>query len=288
MMSKQLRVLVVCGITLATLVGLALVGPIPQDEDYHVFADRRSMMGISNFLNVASNLPFLLVGIAGLIFVTSKNSTASTKVFLDKVERWPYILFFIGVTLTCFGSSYYHLSPTSERLMWDRIPMSIAFMSLLSAVIAERLSVKAGLLSLVPFVFIGVGSVIYWRLGAQSGHGDLRPYIIVQFYSLLAVVLVAAFFPSRYTRTRDIFVSAGIYALAKLVEILDSAIFAIGGIVSGHTLKHIVAAGSIYAVLQMLKHRVPALMKPIGPIRPIGPMRSDIEINDLSSWQSTV
>ena len=251
------RLLSVSLITLTTILVLVLVGPIPQDEAYHNFADQRSMLGISNVLNVISNLPFLLTGIAGLVFVLDKRSLITSS-FVDRFERVPYISFFLGVTLTCFGSAYYHLSPDSDRLMWDRMPMSIAFMSLLAAVIAERINLRAGLISLAPLVVMGAASVVYWRVGEQNGAGDLRPYVLVQFYSLLAIVLSAILFPSRYTRSRDIIVSAGVYALAKLGEVLDSLVFGIGGIVSGHTLKHIIAAAAIYLILRMLKNRRPA------------------------------
>lgn len=246
------------GLTLSSIVAMALVPRIEQDEAYHHFADQRSVFGISNFLNVISNLPFLLTGVAGLLFLTRDHSSASSGSFLNRFERWPYIVFFFGVTLTCFGSAYYHLSPNTDRLMWDRLPMSIAFMSLFATVIAERIDLRAGLVSLAPLVVIGVGSVIYWHLGEQSGSGDLRPYVLVQFYSLLAIVLIAVLFPSRYTRSRELLGATGLYALAKLVEVLDSEFFAIGRIVSGHTLKHIAAAAAAYCILRMLKHRAPA------------------------------
>jgi hypothetical protein len=45
------------------IVGLCLVGPIPQDTGYHQFADTRQVAGMDNFWNVASNVPFLLAGL---------------------------------------------------------------------------------------------------------------------------------------------------------------------------------------------------------------------------------
>jgi hypothetical protein len=164
-------------------------------------------------------------------------------------------MFFLGVTLACFGSAYYHLSPNNDRLMWDRLPMSIAFLSLLAAVIAERINVRVGLASLAPLVAVGVASVIYWHLGEQSGVGDLRPYVLVQFYSLLAIILTATMFPSRYARSRELLGASLCYALAKTVEFLDSQVFDLGRMVSGHTLKHVLAAVAVYWILHMLKHR---------------------------------
>ena len=54
-------------IAVAVIIGLfAFTSPIPQDPAYHLFVDTREIFGVSNFWNVASNLPFLLVGIAGI------------------------------------------------------------------------------------------------------------------------------------------------------------------------------------------------------------------------------
>ena len=259
--------LAILGATALTIIAIALMPRIQQDESYHNFADLRSMFGISNFLNVISNVPFLLCGIAGLLFVTRTGRPAFRDAFVHRIERWPYVLFFLGVSLTCFGSAYYHLSPNTERLMWDRLPMSIAFMSLLAAVIAERIDMRTGLVLLAPLVVVGVGSVIYWRVGEMNGRGDLRPYALVQFYSMLAVIISAMMFPSRYSHGRALFVAVGWYIAAKFFELLDQQIFALGQIVSGHTVKHVAAAMAAFCILQMLKRRsqlsakeTPALM----------------------------
>jgi hypothetical protein len=142
LLSKRARLLLIASVTLAAIIAIAFVPRVPQSESYHNFADQRTLLGIQNFLNVISNLAFLLIGISGLLFVARPNSQRS---FFQPSERVPYVAFFLGVTLTCFGSSYYHLSPNNDRLMWDRLPMTIAFMALLSAVIAERINLKADL-----------------------------------------------------------------------------------------------------------------------------------------------
>lgn len=100
--------------------------------------------------------------------------------------------------------------------------------------------------------------MIYWNLGEQSGSGDLRPYILVQFYTLLAIILATVMLPSRYTRGGELLVAALCYVLAKVLEVLDSQILSIGWVVSGHTLKHIVAAAAVYWIFHMLRHRMPA------------------------------
>src|SRR5690606_36416572 len=100
-------------------------------------------------------------------------------VFVDPVERWPWVVLFAGAILTGFGSAWYHWSPSNESLVWDRMPMALVAMSVLSAVIAERIGVKAGVKALVPLLLVGVFSVLYWIWTEQRGTGDLRLYGLV-------------------------------------------------------------------------------------------------------------
>jgi hypothetical protein len=244
-------------IAVVTIVVL-LIPPIPQNETYHHFADTRALGGAPNAFDVASNAFFLIVGLMGTRFVLSGLSAAHpVQRFLDPRERLPYLIFFAGVALTAFGSAYYHLHPDDARLVWDRLPMTLGFMSLLAATLNERISVKAGTLSLVPLLIFGIASVLYWNVTLARGHGDLRPYVLAQFGSLLVLLLLVALFPPRYTRGADLIVSLLIYALAKMFEAADRPIFNLTGIVSGHTLKHITAAVSAYWILRMLKLRAP-------------------------------
>jgi hypothetical protein len=241
---------------------------IPQSEAYHNFADKRVFFGVPNALNALSNIFFLFVGAAGLRFSlrVAKNSSGA---FINSRGRWPYVVFFAGVALTAFGSTYYHLRPNDSTLVWDRIPMAIGFMALVAAVISERLNVNLGAALLAPLVALGVASVLYWHLTQAAGRGDLRPYAVTQFGSLLAILLMLALFPPRYTRGADFLVSLAIYGVAKIFEAADRPIFALGRIVSGHTLKHLVAALSAYWILRMLRLRLPiaTLAAVAAPIR---------------------
>lgn len=235
-----------------------LLPRIPQPLSYHRFADHRGLFGISNFGDVASNLPFALVGVWGLVFLSKANSGQSARQshFIDQRERWPYFFVFFGLTLTAFGSSYYHLAPDNDRLVWDRLPMTITFMGLVAAVIAERISVRLGLWLLPFLLLIGMGSVVQWHLSEVRGAGDLRFYASVQAYSTL-VILLSFFFPRRYTRTGDFGWVVGFYVLAKLLEAADGPVFRALHFVSGHTLKHLAAAAAGYAILRMLQQRQP-------------------------------
>ena len=229
---------------------------IPQAQSYHHFADRRSFLGIPNFADVTSNLPFAVIGICGLIFMLQSKSSLVPVHFLDPRERWPYLFVFVGVLLTAFGSSYYHLAPSNERLVWDRLPMTIAFMAMVAAVIAERISLEIGLWLLPALLLVGLGSVLQWHVSEMRGEGDLRFYAAVQVYSAL-VLLLALLFPRRYTRGSDLEIIVGFYALAKVLEALDKPIFSLGHIISGHTLKHLAAGMASYWILRMLQRRRP-------------------------------
>jgi len=224
--------------------------PIPQPQAYHNFADHRAWLGISNFGDVASNLPFAVIGLFGLMVLF----TSQAVMFSDPRERWLYVVMFAGLILTAFGSTYYHLAPGNARLVWDRIPIMIVFMALLAAVIAERVGVSAGLYLFPVLQAAGVGSVLLWRAGDLRGHDDLRFYAAVQVYAVLVLLLVL-FLPARYSHSSYLAAVVAFYVLAKLLETFDRQVFALGHIVSGHTLKHIVAGLAGYWILRMLERR---------------------------------
>ena len=248
-----LLVLAVVGVS-----GLCFVPRIPQPLAYHDFADQRTLLGIPNALNVLSNLPFFFVGVAGLLFIRREPPYPAGRHFLTAAERWPWLIFFLGVTFTCVGSAWYHLAPDNTRLVWDRLPMTLGFMSLFAAMIVERIDARAGRWLLGPFLVAGLGSVLYWHWTELGGTGDLRPYVAVQFFPLLAIPFMLLLFPARYTGTADIWVALLWYGLAKLLEQLDGQIHHLAGqVISGHTLKHLAAAASAWWLLRMLHRRVP-------------------------------
>lgn len=246
------RIWILLVTVLGAVTAVSFLPAIPQSQAYHDLADKRLLLGVPNCLNVISNVLFLLVGLWGLRLVWS---TSEGTHFIHLRERWPWLAFFAGVALTTIGSAYYHLNPNDRTLLWDRIPMTIAFMALVSALVAERISESAGLRLLLPLLVLGSASAIYWSITQAEGRGDLRPYAMVQFGSLLVVLLLLALFRPRYTRGSDLVGSFSIYALAKIFEAADRPIFAFGGIVSGHTLKHVAAAISAWWILRMLRFR---------------------------------
>lgn len=248
--TRQSRIWLLAGVAAAGILALPLLPPLRQAQGYHHFADVRTFFGVPNFFNVVSNAGFLLVGIMGLRLVWSKPATNGESRFAEPAEKWPYTVFFVGVFATCFGSSYYHWLPNDETLVWDRLPMTVAFMSLLAATVAERIDVRLGLRLLWPLVIAGVASVWWWRRS-----GNLWPYALDQYLSIVLIVLMMILFRSRYSRGRDLLWVAGFYALAKVLEALDAQIYAGLVWISGHTLKHIAATVAVYWVYRMLAKR---------------------------------
>jgi hypothetical protein len=246
----SVRWAVVSGFTVLCVLTALLLPAMPQTIEYHAFADTRSWLGIANFGNVVSNAAFFAVGAAGLAATFGSRAR-----FAAPSERWPYAVFFAGILLTAFGSAYYHLAPDNERLFWDRLPMTIAFMGFVSSQLVDRVSVKAGLALLAPLLVVGAASVIYWRVSERAGAGNVIPYLALQAYSVFLMLLLAYAMPSRYTRGADLYWVFAWYALSKLLETADAFIFGLGGFVSGHTLKHLAAAVSGIVVIRMLMRR---------------------------------
>ena len=219
-----------------------------QDPRYHDFADQRSFAGIPNLLNVASNAVFAAAGWLGLRFVWKHDGA-----FTEKWERNTAALLFGSTILLAAGSAYYHLRPTNQTLVWDRLPMTVAFMSLLALLIGDRIGLRAGRRLLRPLIVMGTGSVLWWRLTEAAGRGDLRLYALVQFVPMLAIPLMLLLFPGRYNWAAGFGWMLGWYALAKVFELLDGQIFAMGGVVSGHTLKHVAAGIAVLQIWQMMR-----------------------------------
>jgi len=193
--------------------------------------------GIYNYWNVVSNIPFILFGFLGLYKTTRNIHIQDTK----KLQR-AYSLFFTGAILVGFGSGYYHLNPSTDTLLWDRMPMTIAFMALFSIVISENISLLAGRLLLIPLLALGVGSVIFWYQSEQLGAGDLRPYALVQFLPMLLIPAILILFKSENTHNRYLWTLLFFYLLSKISEYLDVYIFNLSGDISGHSLKHLLAS----------------------------------------------
>lgn len=240
-------------IVTAVLAGGALLaqGQIPQDAAYHRFVDARTIASIPNFWNVVTNVPFAVVGLMGLYRLRTPGRLG----FLPET-RTAHAWLFAGTFLVSIGSGWYHLAPDNQTLVWDRLPMTIAFMALLSIIVGEFISTRAGKALLLPLILAGILSVGYWHFGEIRGSGDLRLYALVQFYPVLAIPVILVCFRSRCTQAQGYWWLLLLYAVAKVFEFLDGEVYGMLGVISGHSLKHLTAALAVYVLLAHFRKRV--------------------------------
>ena len=227
---------------------MCFVSPIPQDPGYHLFADTRRIGGMANFWNVASNLPFLAAGIVGLLRYPR---------LLHSESAEAYLVLCAGVVLVCFGSGYYHKAPSNERLFWDRLPMTIAFMALFYLLLSERVFRSTHRYALWLLVALGIAAALYWSWTESLGRGDLRPYALVQFLPIVLSPLILCLFKSRYLSNSLLPGAMGFYVLAKLLEQFDAQVYAATNM-GGHALKHVAAAAAVLCII----YAVPARQSP--------------------------
>ncbi len=234
---------VIAMIVVGTFAAMFALEPFAQAQAYHDFADRRSLFGVPNFGDVASNIAFLIAGLAGLAVCFTKD--------LGR-ERSAWIVSFAGIVLVSIGSSYYHLAPTDATLFWDRATMTVGFMGLFVAVSSEYVSERFNGM-LWPAVLIGLASVVYWRV-----FDDLRFYYWIQLAPLVSLLFIILLFRPKYSNRWLLLAGLGWYGVAKLAELGDKAIFAATqNIVSGHALKHLLAGLGCYFIFLSLKGRKP-------------------------------
>ncbi len=215
---------------------LLFLDPIPQDLQYHLFADTNTHFGIPHFFNVFSNLPFLLVSIWGYSQLKSISHHCTHEEFTI------YNLLLIGFLFTFLGSSYYHLNPTNATLLWDRLPMTIIFMSFFSAVCAKLIDSRWYTIGIKILIPIGMLSVIYWYVTEYYGVGDLRFYAFIQFVPLILLPLILFFYRDRIKTLKWLIFVMLAYLVAKLLESYDAGVFQHIVYISGHSLKHLFAA----------------------------------------------
>lgn len=244
------RSYVIVAIALLMIVGVFSMEPIPQDQAYFDFADKRRLLGIDNFWNVVSNLPFLLVGAAGLLLAGQQTT--------DNILRFAQPVFFFGILTTAFGSAWFHFAPSNASLVWDRLPMTVGFMALFCLVVGDFASRQTAKRLFVPLLVIGALSVLYWEYTEHLGAGDLRPYAVVQFVPIFVIPLLLIMYPDRNGMRTAYLWMIGTYVLAKLFEFFDAQIYGVGELLSGHSLKHVAAAVGplIYLLAVRKKARV--------------------------------
>ena len=236
-------------VTLICIAALIAYGPISQPADYHAFADDRAFLGIPHASDVFSNLGFALVGLGGLLWLWPRRHHPGI------ARGWPgFALFLVGLVLTAIGSGYYHLQPDNARLFWDRLPIALACAGLLAGVWSQT-ALPAGRGALVTLVLAlyAVASVLWWYVSEANGRGDLRPYLLLQLLPILLIPLWQALHDTPPGDRLGFGAALLLYVVAKVAEISDHVVLeATQGVVSGHTLKHLLAT----AAAALLAHRL--------------------------------
>ena len=226
---------------LAVLVGVALLAPgFTQPAGYHGFADQRGWGAIPHALNVLSNLPFAIGGVWGLWALQRAPRAA-----LLPVERSMAALFFAGLVLTSFCSGWYHWLPNNAGLALDRVGMAVAFAGLLGLAAADRISARAG-----QAVGWGVLVLALLAVAVSALTGNVLPWALVQFGGVVLVVVLVFVKPVPGAMGVSIGLTIALYALAKVFEHFDAQVYTLTGeVLSGHSLKHLVASLAAWPVL---------------------------------------
>ena len=234
----------------AAMLALACLGPhVPQADHYHDFADQRPLLGLVNAADVLSNLPFLLLGVWGLL-ATCKTPAET----LRSQGGTPWLLLvFGGLVLTALGSSYYHLLPGDVRVFWDRMGMVPVFAGVLGLALQSLLNTRSAWLSALCVLLGGPLALWIWL---QTG--QLLPWAVLQGAGMVLLVVLAVWQqrspPAAQLIRWPLAAIVAWYALAKLFELGDAAVWAGSGhLVAGHALKHLAAALAVLPLLRSLQ-----------------------------------
>jgi hypothetical protein len=240
MKSFSIKIWFIALISLGTFLFLFSKSAITQSATYHQFVDQRPFLGIPNGQNVLSNVLFLITGLIGLKEILKHKSLVSTS----------WIAFFTSILLIAPGSAYYHWAPSNFSLIWDRLPMSFAFMAFYVILLSELVHIKCA--KFLPWALMtGMLSVLTW-----VATGDLRFYLWIQFSLFATVPLILILFPSRYTHKSWYALALLVYGFAKWAEVMDKQIFeGTSQLISGHSLKHILASLGLAGMWWMVKIR---------------------------------
>lgn len=245
--------------------------PLHQWPNYHAFADQRSWLGLPRAADVLSNLGFALVGAMGLWLLWTRDEVDLAHSDLD-IAWHGLSLFFVGLLLTAAGSTWYHLQPDNARLIWDRLPIALACAGLADAVASHVLSARGARVLRVGLLLAAPASVLWWAMTR-----DLAPYAFVQLLPVVLVPVALLLAPALRADTGPWLLALVGYIAAKIFERADQQIFeGLRGLVSGHTLKHLAAAGAGLCVVWIVRRHLLRAGAAAAPgIAPNAPVAAD-------------
>lgn len=234
------------GLLLACLLLLALGawGPsIAQPSHYHAFADQRALFGVPNLMDVLSNLAFAGFGLVGAWRIRRLPQGA-----ISPVQRSLADLFFAGLLMTALCSAWYHVQPQDLGLAVDRCGMAIAFAGLLGLAAATRVSDRAGQWLTLAVLVCGAWSIWTWSISA-----NVLPWAVLQYGGIVLMLGLGSLAARDGALPVSWTIVILVYALAKVLEQTDAQVYHLTGeLVSGHTLKHVVASFAALPVLSAM------------------------------------
>jgi hypothetical protein len=244
------------GPSLVSLLNLSLNphGHAPLHAHGHPFVDARSWWGVPNTLDVLSNLPLLLAGAAGF-WCLRRRVLPTTTAHALRVA-------FAGLMLSGLGSATYHWAPDAGSLVIDRLGMAVAFAGVLALSVAERVGQREaqGFLPLV--LVLALASAVLPHL-----QGNVLPWAVVQFGGMGLVMWATTRASAPGAIGVSLVAVVVLYAVAKLLEVGDEAVFhATGHWVSGHSLKHVAAACAAVPILVGLRRCPRGDNAPVHPV----------------------
>ena len=224
----------------------------------HPFVDARMFWGIPNFMDVLSNAPLLVAGLLGVGVLQTRRGTQTMP-----IVQLAMAVFVVGLMLTGLGSAWYHWAPDAQGLVLDRLGMAVTFAGALALAVSERVSVAAASVTLRMSLMVALLSAVM-----PLTHDNVWPWVVVQFGGMALMGWLSMQKPVAGAMGVRIGVLLALYAVAKLFELGDQAIFhATGELVSGHTLKHLVAALAVLPAVMAVRQNARAMVGAPAPAR---------------------
>jgi hypothetical protein len=236
----------IAALTIVALFALRPILPHRDFADYGRFADDAGSR--FNERNVLSNLGFVIVGAAGVLWAMRHRRELAD-------DSAAVLTLFGGVIATAFGSAYFHLTPLDGgelnrfTLLWDRIPMTVAFAGLLALVLRDRVFHRPNRVALPMLALIGIATTLYWYWS-----WDLYPYAFFQLFAAAGTLLMISTLRPSFTESGYVAAGVFLFGISKVFEDFDRAIHSRWH-VGGHPLKHIAGAMAALMILFWLQKR---------------------------------
>lgn len=209
------------------------------------FTDAHSA-SLATSANIATSIPFLVIG----VFALRKLCADWRR--LDRAPDLPLLTFAFSLVLVGAGSAFYHWSPSTYHLLWDRLPIALCLAALVCAMANVYAGSRVGTFMLAPAILVAVLSVLYWYGSWTHGHEDLRPYAAVQLCATLWAGAVAFRRPTRLADMRGLRWAMAAYASGRILELFQQRIYDQLGMDLGHPLKHLLVAIAAFLVIRSL------------------------------------